>query len=189
MKILPYFWAFIWLEVYIKIWGLRDIVTKDAKRMCDEKGKTFRGIFTIAELFIKPETCFRDVFYWRCKYKCRLLRYFFKRYPSLLFDGHMVAEGGAFYFHHPFSTVINAQYVGYGCTFRNNTTIGNKIVNGVIVAPTLLGRVDVGVNSCIIGDVTIGQNVIIGAGSVVVKDVPENAIVAGNPSRIIKYRG
>lgn len=34
---------------------------------------------------------------------------------------------------------------------------------------------------------TIGNNVTIGAGSVVVKDVPDNAVVVGNPARIIKY--
>lgn len=35
--------------------------------------------------------------------------------------------------------------------------------------------------------VTIGNNVIVGAGSVVTKDIPDNAVVAGNPARIIKY--
>lgn len=39
----------------------------------------------------------------------------------------------------------------------------------------------------IIGNVNIGDNVIVGAGSVVVKDVPSNCVVAGNPAKIIKY--
>ena len=39
----------------------------------------------------------------------------------------------------------------------------------------------------IIWDITIGDNVTAGAGSVVVKDVPDNAVVVGNPARIIKY--
>lgn len=38
----------------------------------------------------------------------------------------------------------------------------------------------------IIGDITIGDNVIVGAGSVVTKDVPSNCIVAGNPAKVIK---
>ena len=42
-------------------------------------------------------------------------------------------------------------------------------------------------NAIVIGDVIIGDNAIIGAGAVVTKDVPENAIVVGNPQKIIKY--
>lgn len=40
----------------------------------------------------------------------------------------------------------------------------------------------------IIGGVTIGDNVVIGANSVVVKDIPSNAIVGGVPAKILKYR-
>ena len=42
-------------------------------------------------------------------------------------------------------------------------------------------------NSVIIGGIKIGDNAIIGAGSVVISDIPANAIVVGNPARIIKY--
>lgn len=41
--------------------------------------------------------------------------------------------------------------------------------------------------SIILAGVTIGKNAVIGAGSIVTKDVPSNAIVAGNPARVIKY--
>lgn len=46
----------------------------------------------------------------------------------------------------------------------------------------------IGANSVILAGVTINKGAVIGAGSVVTKDVPENAIVVGNPARIIKYR-
>ena len=49
-------------------------------------------------------------------------------------------------------------------------------------------RVVIGSNSTIF-PVTINENAIIGAGSVVTKDVPKNAVVAGNPAKIIKIRG
>ena len=42
-------------------------------------------------------------------------------------------------------------------------------------------------NSIILKGVTIGDNSIIGAGSVVVKDVPKNAVVAGNPAKILRF--
>ena len=45
----------------------------------------------------------------------------------------------------------------------------------------------IGSNSIILPGVTINDGAIIGAGSVVVKDVPKNAVVAGNPAKIIKY--
>lgn len=45
----------------------------------------------------------------------------------------------------------------------------------------------IGSHSIILSGVTIGENAIVGAGSVVTKDVPDNAIVVGNPAKIIKF--
>lgn len=45
----------------------------------------------------------------------------------------------------------------------------------------------IGVNTTILPGVTIGENAIVGACSVVTKDVPDNAVVVGNPARVIKY--
>ena len=45
----------------------------------------------------------------------------------------------------------------------------------------------IGSNATILCGITIGSNALIGAGSVVTKDVPENAVVAGNPARVIKF--
>ena len=47
----------------------------------------------------------------------------------------------------------------------------------------------IGANATILGGITIGENSIVGAGSVVTKDVPDNVIVAGNPPRILKKLG
>jgi len=44
----------------------------------------------------------------------------------------------------------------------------------------------IGANATILGGITIGENSIVGAGSVVTKDVPPNVIVAGNPAKIIR---
>lgn len=46
-------------------------------------------------------------------------------------------------------------------------------------------RASIGANSTILSGITIGENAIVGAGSVVTKNVPKNSIVAGNPARII----
>ncbi len=52
-------------------------------------------------------------------------------------------------------------------------------------AATIGDNVYIGPNVCIVEDVMIGNNCTIGAGSVVTKDIPENATAAGNPTKII----
>ncbi len=56
-----------------------------------------------------------------------------------------------------------------------------------MVTTKIGNRVSIGTSATILGGITIGDNAIVGAGSVVTKDVPENAIVAGNPARIKRY--
>ena len=56
----------------------------------------------------------------------------------------------------------------------------------VLVAPTG-DNVDVGANAILIGPIHIGDGAVIGAGAVVVKDVPARTIVAGNPAKVIRY--
>jgi acetyltransferase-like isoleucine patch superfamily enzyme len=48
-------------------------------------------------------------------------------------------------------------------------------------------RASIGTGATILGGVRIGKNAIVGAGAVVTKDVPDNAIVAGNPAKLIRY--
>lgn len=71
---------------------------------------------------------------------------------------------------------------GNNCTIYQNTTIGVKDN----IAPTIGNNVTIYANSVIIGNVHIGDNAIIGAGSVVLKDIPANEIWAGNPAHFIK---
>lgn len=86
---------------------------------------------------------------------------------------------------HPFSTILNAKCIGDNFRCKNNITIGN-VNDDDRLRPTIGNNVYVGANSVIIGNVTVGDNVIIGAGSVVVKDIPANVVVAGNPAKIIR---
>jgi serine acetyltransferase len=84
--------------------------------------------------------------------------------------------------------VVNDKTVfGAYCTVRNSTTIGNKrLKDGSYSAAPLFGdRVDIGANAVIIGPVRIGNDVAIGAGAVVLKDVPAGHVAVGNPVRIV----
>lgn len=87
--------------------------------------------------------------------------------------------------YHGQGLVINSStIIGDNVTIRQNTTIGNARENGN--CPIIGNNVNVGANSVIIGDITIGENSIIAAGSIVIRDVPNNVVVAGNPAIIVK---
>ena len=91
--------------------------------------------------------------------------------------------------YHGHATVVNdLSVLGDNCTIRHCVTIGNKLLSDGTYSdcPQLGNNVDIGSNVCIIGPITIGDHVTIGAGSVVVKDVPSFSVIAGNPARIIK---
>ena len=87
--------------------------------------------------------------------------------------------------------VINDQVeIGDNVILRHCTTIGvgRTTSFGCPEVPKIGNNVDIGSNVVIIGNITIGDGAIIGAGSVVVKAVPANAIVVGNPARVIRIK-
>jgi len=55
--------------------------------------------------------------------------------------------------------------------------------------PVIGNRVWIGTNAIVVGGIRVGNNVMIAPGAYVNFDVPENAVVAGNPGRIVSYRG
>lgn len=86
-------------------------------------------------------------------------------------------------------------FIGHGVTFINDTYPRATTPNGSLkteadwkVERTLIRRgASIGSGSTILCNVTVGENAIVGAGSVVTKDVPPNSVVAGNPARFLRY--
>lgn len=90
--------------------------------------------------------------------------------------------GTGCYLPHSESTIITAKSIGNNFTCMQLTTIG-KTENG---NPTIGNDIRCGANVTIVGPIRIGNNVIIGAGSVGIKDIPDNVVVAGVPAKVIK---
>jgi acetyltransferase-like isoleucine patch superfamily enzyme len=91
-------------------------------------------------------------------------------------------------------TIEDDVFVGHGVIFINDTYPRSTNPEGQLqteadwkVEPTLVRKgASLGSNSTILSHVTIGENAIVGAGSVVTKNVPPHAIVAGNPAKVLR---
>ncbi|BAX82634.1 LbetaH domain-containing protein [Labilibaculum antarcticum] len=147
-------------------------------QVCNKKG--VRLLYDLSYELV-TNRYFRTLFYFRTPgLFSKILRVFYPKHPSFTIDIY-TKVGGGLRLAHPYSTILNAKVIGENVYINHLVTIGEK--NGK--RPILGSNVEVHANAIIIGGITIGDNAIIGAGAVVVKDVPKNAIVVGNPARII----
>ena len=92
-------------------------------------------------------------------------------------------------------TIEDNVFVGHSVTFINDsfpraTTAGGELQteqDWKVETTVVKKGASIGSGSTVLSNVVIGENSIVGAGSVVTKDVPPNAIVAGNPAKLRRY--
>jgi acetyltransferase-like isoleucine patch superfamily enzyme len=86
-------------------------------------------------------------------------------------------------------------FIGHGVTFINDSYPRATTASGELqteadwkVEKTVVSKgSSIGSGSTILSNLSIGENAIVGAGSVVTKNVPANAVVAGNPAKVLRY--
>ena len=92
-------------------------------------------------------------------------------------------------------TIEDNVFVGHGVVFINDSYPHATTPNGDLqteenwtVEPTLVRKgASIGSGATVLANVTIGEHALVGAGSVVTRDVPAFAVVAGNPARILRF--
>ncbi len=135
---------------------------------------------------------FRNVFYYRLRrgnlfprILLPVFRVLYPEYPTLSISANK-AIGPGLFIQHGACTVIAADAIGENCSVNQQVTIGYRSKTD---CPTRgnNGRITAGAK--VLGSVHIGDNVIVGANAVVVKDVPADCVVVSVPARIVRRNG
>jgi serine O-acetyltransferase len=90
--------------------------------------------------------------------------------------------GPGLMFMHGFATIVNAERIGRDCQISQQVTVGYSDRGG---PPVLGDRVRIGANAVVLGPITLHDDAVVGAGAVVIDDVPAGKVVGGVPARVL----
>lgn len=133
---------------------------------------------------------FANFFYrWKVKFLAYLLHYLMRvLYAMDIHPAARIAPGVVI--DHGIGVVIGSTAsVGRGTLIYHGVTLGTKHPCTGKRHPDVGENVILGAGAKILGPIKVGNNAIVGANAVVVRDVPENAVVVGVPARLVKWRG
>ena len=160
----------------------RGLVTADAKRWSDVfKWRRQPTVWLLCRLFRGATREFRNLYYYRLT-KGTLMTKLLSRALAFLIPGERTlfirsrSIGPGLFIQHGFSTIITATSIGKDCWVNQQVTIGHAGKKG---SPTIGNNVRIAAGAIVIGPVLLGDDVIVGAGAVVTKDVPSGAVAIG----------
>lgn len=165
------------------------LCSKECKQLIEEdiaaySRKNSEKLSLLGLVYNESKKPFRNVLYFRfrkdnCNEKILKICRFFVRPLSTIEIGGEIA-GGLKIIHN--YCVISVNKAGRNFTVLQGVTIGKNIDGGL---PTIGDNVIIYPNAVVFGKINIGNGVMIGAGSLINKDVPENVAAVGNPFRIV----
>lgn len=160
----------------------KDVIFYDINRWIELLSMEHSVIYCFGIMLHKKE--FRALIHRRIRNSCPLGALIFRILYPLMDTLYIITEdiGEGLFIQHGFSTIIAAKSIGKDCYINQQVTIGYEGRENPVIGDNV--RICCGAK--VIGGVTVGNNVIIGANAVVVKDVPDNVTVGGVPARIIR---
>lgn len=132
---------------------------------------------------------FRNLFYYRIEHQYHLASRVLLEIAKLTYQRmntlflHTPSIGTGCFIQHGFCTIIAANSIGENCWINQQVTIG---YSNATDCPTIGNNVRIAAGAKVFGDISIGDNVVIGANAVVCKSVPANCTVVGIPAYIIR---
>ena len=153
-------------------------------------GKEYRfGVRSVLDFILKHQI--RYMFWWRKANKKKnplyrvILYKYSRKYGLEISTSAEIGQG--LYLGHPYNITVGAGVkIGDNVNLHKGCTIGRENRGKRLGTPTIGDNVYVGINATIVGNVQIGDDVMIAPGSFVNFDVPEHSIVLGNPGNIYK---